>query len=788
MSRGAARNRESRNGAFRCTFEIVTAELLDHLQHALTSAYAIERELAGGGMSRVFVAEERALGRRVVVKVLSPDLAAGVSVERFRREIQVTARLQHPHIVPILSAGEMDGLPFYTMPFVEGESLRVRLVRVGAMGVGHVVNIVRDVARALEFAHEKGIVHRDIKPDNILLAGESATVTDFGIAKAIAAARVTEADDALTMLGVALGTPQYMAPEQIAADPMIDRRADLYSLGCVAYELLAGEPPFAGRSSSALFRAHLLEEPPPIAAKRTDVPEALVELITRCLAKDPALRPACARDLLALLDRASSVVATSATGAAPARDALAIAVLPFANVNADAEGEHFADGLTEEVITDLSMLKMLRVTSRQSAMRFKGSDKDVRAIARELGTRYVLTGSVRRAGTNLRVTAQLVDASSDTQLWAEKYSGSLDDVFDIQEKLSRHIVEALRLRLTPDEEKRIAERPMRDVRAYEYYLLARQQIWSFTGPSLERGLQLIRQARDIVGESELLLAAEGLIYWQYVNVGLVPVDRYDEYLQKANVCVTRMFELNPASAKGFSLRGSIRMHRADAPGAMEDFKRALVLDRNDPEALLWLGYGYAVAGRGPMARALMERLQQVDPLTSINQTMFGMVAMFDGHHDEALRWTQRSVDVDPGNPTTRMVHALALAANGRADDARGLLFAVASEKATMAWARLACAMAYALSGDREQVLTSITADLREAAAWDDVFSWWMADCYALVGERAAALDCVQRMIELGMFNYPFLAEHEPFLASIRGEPRFGTLLEQARKLWVAFEP
>jgi tetratricopeptide (TPR) repeat protein len=165
-----------------------------------------------------------------------------------------------------------------------------------------------------------------------------------------------------------------------------------------------------------------------------------------------------------------------------------------------------------------------------------------------------------------------------------------------------------------------------------------------------------------------------------------------------------------------------------------------------------------------------------------------MVAMFDGHYDEALRWTQRSVDVDPGNPTTRMMHANALAANGRVDEARGLLHTVASEKPTMAWARLACAMAYALSGDREQVLTSITPDLREAAAWDDIFSWWLADCYTLVGEHDAALDCVQRMIELGMFNYPFLARHEPFLAPLRDEPRFGSLLEQARKLWVAFEP
>jgi len=764
----------------------VTAELRDHLQTALTGAYVVEREIAGGGMSRVFVAEERALGRRVVVKVLSPELAAGVNVERFRREIQLTARLQHPHIVPILSAGEMDGLPFYTMPLVEGESLRVRLVRAGALPVALAVSILRDVARALDFAHEKGVVHRDIKPDNILLAGDSAAVSDFGIAKAIAASRLGD-DEALTQLGMALGTPHYMAPEQIAADPAIDHRADLYSLGCVAYEMLAGETPFAGRAPTALFKAHLLEQPARITSKRADVPDTLEVVISRCLAKDPATRPPSARDVLALLDRTSAAVAESTTAAIPVREALTIVVLPFVNLDADAEGEHFADGLTDEVITDLSMLKMLRVTSRQSAMRLKGSDKDVRTIARELGTRYVLTGGIRRAGASLRVTAQLVDASSDTQLWAEKYSGTLDDVFDIQEKLSRHIVEALRLRLTAEEDRRMAERPMRDVRAYEYYLLARQQIWSFTGPSLERGLQLIRQARELGGESELLIAAEGFIYWQYVNVGLVSVAQYDEYLQKADACASRLFEMNAQSAKAFSLRGSVRMHRADQRGAMADFKRALALDRNEPEALLWLGYGYGAAGRVAMARALMERLQQVDPLTSITQTMAGIVAMFDGAYEEALRWTRRSVDLDPANLTSRMMYAHALAANGRVDDAMVVLAAIAREEPTMAWARMACAMRFALSGDRERTLKSITPDLRAAAASDEIFSWWLADCYALAGEHPAALDCVERMIELGVFNYPFLSRHEPFLQRLRDEPRFIALLERARTEWDAFE-
>ena len=765
----------------------MTPVLQDSVQAALASAYTIERELGGGGMSRVFVAEERALARRVVVKVLSPDLAAGVSAERFRREILLTARLQHPHIVPVLTTGEIGGLPYYTMPFVDGESLRVRVMRAGAMPVAEVVGILRDVARALDFAHAQGVVHRDIKPENILLASDSATVTDFGISKALDASRAPGQTGVLTELGFAVGTPQYMAPEQISADPDVDHRADLYSLGCVAYELLVGESPFAGVSPTALLRAHLVQNPEPVTARRADVPDALAALIARCLAKDPANRPPTARDVLAMLDG----VATPSDGVSSVSltaDVKSIAVLPFTNLSADPASEHFADGLTDEIITDLSMLRTVRVISRQSAMRLKGTDKDVRTIARELGTRYVLTGGIRTAGSNLRVTAQLVDATADAPLWADKYSGTLDDVFDIQERLSRQIVEALRVRLTPDEDRRIAQRPIADTRAYEFYLLARQQIWSFTKPSLERALQLIRQAQDLVGENELLLAAEGMIYWQHVNVGLVPVDRYEEYLGKAEACAERIFELNPKSSKGYGLRGAIRNNRAEAAESRADFKKALVFDRNDPEALLWLGYHYAVAGRIPMARALMDRLQQVDPLTSINLAMYGIVAMCDGDYVEAMRWTQRSVEVDPGNPTHRMLHAQTLAANGRRDEAIAILHGVSSDAPTMGWARLASALGYALEGNREQVLNVITPDLRDAARRDDIFSWWMADSLALVGETDAALDAVQRMIELGIVNCPFLAEYEPFFSRLRSEPRFGQLMVQARERWNAFEP
>ncbi|HYW31578.1 MAG TPA: serine/threonine-protein kinase [Gemmatimonas sp.] len=279
--------------------------LLTRVQQQLGDSYQLERELPGGGMSRVFVALDTSLGRRVVVKVLRPDLAAGVSVERFRREILLAASLQHSHIVPVLAAGEVGGLPYFLMPFIDGDSLRARL-HSGPLPVAEAVRILRDVARALAVAHERGIVHRDIKPDNVLLSGGSAMVADFGVAKAIASARgPTNGDrsaEALTTVGMSLGTPAYMAPEQIAADPAVGQPADLYAFGVMAYEMLTGAPPFADRSPQAVLAAHLTELPHSLQARRPDLPPALVALVMQCLEKEPAARPASASALGAALD------------------------------------------------------------------------------------------------------------------------------------------------------------------------------------------------------------------------------------------------------------------------------------------------------------------------------------------------------------------------------------------------------------------------------------------------------------------------------------------------------
>jgi tetratricopeptide (TPR) repeat protein len=290
-------------------------ELRQRIQSALAGTYEIERELGGGGMSRTYLARERAFDRRVVVKVLAPELLQGLSVERFRREVLLAAQLQHPHVVPVLAAGDVDGLPWFTMPYVDGDSLRQRLA-LGPLSITEAVGILRDVARALAYAHSHGVIHRDIKPDNVLLSAGSATVTDFGIAKAISAARAgpESAAPALTMTGMSIGTPTYMSPEQAAGDPNIDTRADLYAFGAMAYEVLAGRPPFHGLTPTKLLTAHLQERPRDVRTLRSDCPDALAALVMQCLEKEPSDRPASAADLARVLD---TITSSGAAAAAP---------------------------------------------------------------------------------------------------------------------------------------------------------------------------------------------------------------------------------------------------------------------------------------------------------------------------------------------------------------------------------------------------------------------------------------------------------------------------------------
>ena len=478
----------------------MTQDLRSRLSSTLGAAYTLDRELGGGGMSRVFVADETALGRKVVVKVLHPELAAAVSVERFRREIQLAAQLQHPNIVPVLSAGVSDGLPYYTMPFVEGESLRARMTR-GALDAPETVRILRDVAAALAYSHERGVVHRDVKPDNVLLTRHHALVTDFGVAKALSASAARPASGMLTTLGLAMGTPAYMAPEQAAADPAADHRADIYALGAMAYEMLSGVALFGDRSPSALLAAQVTERPVPLDARRPGLPPALSALVMRCLEKDPAARPQTADEVLAALDAVatpgvplvlspahghpSRPYGEPATGSAPpprrARRwwALAGAILallaggyalgvgrsrtlvdqgvitrrdPLLVADFSATGRDSTLGVvvTEALRTDLAQSSMVTVVQpsavRATLVRMQrrpDSPLDA-ALAREVATREgikaVVEGDVSAVGRGFLLTARLVaPASGDVLAAYRETAANENDLIEAIDRLSHRL-------------------------------------------------------------------------------------------------------------------------------------------------------------------------------------------------------------------------------------------------------------------------------------------------------------------------------------------------------------
>jgi TolB-like protein/tetratricopeptide (TPR) repeat protein len=424
----------------------------DTVEGVLGQAYAFERELGGGGMSRVFLAEERALGRKVVIKVLPEDVAGQVSVERFRREIALAAQLSHPHIVPLLNAGEVDGRPYFTMPYVTGESLRARLAKERELPVGEAIRMLREVASALAFAHQHGVVHRDIKPDNVLLAGGAAMVTDFGVAKAVSAS--TGGDSGLTSLGVALGTPAYMAPEQATADPLTDHRADIYAWGVLAYEMLTGSTPFAGRPSQAMLAAHVTESPTPVAQRRSSVPDALAATVMHCLEKRPADRPQSALELVqsldslatptggtlptqartaAAIDRRRQTIPRVVIGAATALvlgagawsawrgmrgsqlDPRMVAVVPFENLTSDPALGHVGRVASDWIMEGIAQTDSANVVA-STAVEFAigdakpGSTDIIRRIASTTRAGTVVTGTVSKFGDSLRVQASVIDA------------------------------------------------------------------------------------------------------------------------------------------------------------------------------------------------------------------------------------------------------------------------------------------------------------------------------------------------------------------------------------------
>jgi len=587
-------------------------------------------------MSRVFVAEETALHRKVVIKVLPREAAAQVSLERFKREILLAAKLQHPHIVPLLTAGESNGLPYFTMPFVDGESLRVRLARHGELPVNHAIRMLREIASALAYAHEHGIVHRDIKPDNVLLSGGSAMVTDFGVAKALSASSHA-AHGGLTSLGVALGTPAYMSPEQASADPSVDHRADIYSFGVLAYELLTGQPPFAGRTPQHVLAAHVAEAPEAITRRRASLPPALAGLVMRCLEKRPADRPQSASEVVHALDDiatpsggmtpaapsrrwgaiaaavvvviviASWLLATRSGGAAKLRS---IAVLPT-DIGADTAHAFLADGLSSDLTTKLSKIPGLSVRAYSPLSVMHG--RTVREAGKELGVGATVMVRVARSGTQLRATASLVNAANDDLLWSEAFEASDQDQFALQDKLVSAIAGALNLSLSPATTTAVRARGTRSNEAHQLVQRARFETDQFTAASLAAAIAHAEAA--IALDSSYADAWAALAEaWGYRADDFVSAATAGPHVRRA---AERALALDPTLADAHAQMGLWWMtYGHDPAAASQELAQSLRLDSADVAAGGWYPFLLRYYLHLPdSAHAVEQRAQRLNPLS-----------------------------------------------------------------------------------------------------------------------------------------------------------------------------
>jgi serine/threonine-protein kinase len=621
-------------------------------------------------MATVYLAEDLKHHRKVALKVLRPDLAAALGSERFLREIEVAANLTHPHILPLHDSGAVDGFLYYVMPYIDGESLRARLHRAGELPVPEAVRILREVVDALACAHSHGVVHRDIKPDNVMLSGRHALVMDFGVAKAVSEATGRQT---ITTLGVALGTPTYMAPEQAAADPHIDHRADIYAVGVMAYELLAGRPPFTGATAQQVLAAHLTTAPLPVTAYRPAVPVPLAQLVMRCLEKKPADRPQTAEELLPVLDALATT--SGSTGSLPARTrrrwepialigslalaALAvvwiladrgignprdtgdsirtIAVLPFQNQGGSAENQGFTDGVQDDILTQLSKIGALQVTSRTSVQEYRNRTKSVKEIARELGVGAILEGGVQRSGSQVHVNVQLIDAARDRHLWAESYDRALtaENIFAIQGDIARQVAAALRATLTPDETARIAEAPTRNIEALDYY---------------HRGNILLGQRGNPHTDSAAVRAFEEAV-------------RADSSFG--------------AAWAGLAIARSWLVRTGETPtggGTLAALRRAEALAPGKAETELAAGfYDYYAAGHYAAALRHFQAAERQRPSDATAIEGIGLILRRQGKWEESLGYLERAATLAPRDPGRLLTVAQSLLPLRRFDEAEQVL-------------------------------------------------------------------------------------------------------------------
>ncbi len=763
---------------------------------ALKDRYSVERELGEGGMAVVYLAEDRKHHRKVAIKVLKPDLARTIGPERFLREIEIAARLSHPNILPLHDSGEADGLLYFVMPHVEGDSLRDRIAQGEPLSVEEAIRITGEVADALSHAHSKGVIHRDVKPGNILFQAGHAVVADFGISKAVSEA----GGDRLTETGLAVGTLAYMSPEQASGETELDARTDVYGLASALFEMLTGGVPFEGPSPQAVLAKKLVGAAPSVADRGHVVPATVQDVITKALASDPGHRfqtsgefaealirantdAVIAEDVrrrkrVRLRRRALTVAATAflvlgawwIAGVVSGPTIQRLAVLPLSNELNDSEQDFFVEGVHEAIISEIQMAG-IGVIARRSVMRYQDMRTPIRDIARELNLDVVLDGSVYRRGDSVGIRLSLYNGSTEESLWSQEFGGNIKTVLDLYRDLTRAVAGEIRFPLSPETEARLSAEQVVNPEAYDAFLKGMSHWRRLTPQDLDQALQYFEFARDIDPEYALAYSGIALVWGGRTQMGIIPVEEAKPHFESA---IQRAEELGGSLPE---VRYGRAVTRAwwewDFSQSDAEFQHAIELNPRNPDAHAYYSHLLFILQRDEEAIEHIDWALELDPFNPLFQAIYAMDLNYLGRYDEAEVVLLGVLELDPGYPmalsTLRTTYHLMARHEEALDMWRASLAAKDDSEALEALER-----GYS-EGGYSGALTEVADTFVERAQTRYVPAWDIGTLFTRAGKLDEALFWLERAFDEHNSNMPYLAV-DPIFDFMRSDPRFQALL------------